>query len=288
MSLKLSATYRIKPQTSSDLEPSLQEGRADPPGPIARRCGGRWSTELRNPRSANLETRDPSHANAPNLSARDGAGGLSGHRRLRQGRRDFLMARSRRRRRRPCVRRSASRLTPGRRPWTSWASMTPSIVIAAILQRGDEIKMRRRLSARPDRKGAGRGVFARAGADGAVARQGRKGGARAEEGGVMAGALRPQAWVLNYHLMVASQLMEKRRPTYDLDAIKQAIGSVDRLAITTSALRDASASVFDRGAIVETIHSVDRRMFVKSMTTFADHRLGRTSITCRCVDCCSM
>jgi motility quorum-sensing regulator/GCU-specific mRNA interferase toxin len=67
--------------------------------------------------------------------------------------------------------------------------------------------------------------------------------------------------------------MEKRRPTYDLDAIKQAIGSVDRLAITTSALRDASALGFDRGAIVETIHSVERSMFVKSMTTFADHRL---------------
>ncbi|MGJ0507164.1 MAG: hypothetical protein ACR652_08505 [Methylocystis sp.] len=31
--------------------------------------------------------------------------------------------------------------------------------------------------------------------------------------------------------MVASQLMEKRRPTYDLDAIKQAIGSVDRLDV---------------------------------------------------------
>ncbi|RTL89268.1 MAG: type II toxin-antitoxin system MqsR family toxin [Hyphomicrobiales bacterium] len=67
--------------------------------------------------------------------------------------------------------------------------------------------------------------------------------------------------------------MEKRRPTYDLDAIKQAIGSVDRLAITTSPLRDASALGFDRGAVVETIHSFDRRMFVTSMTTFADHRL---------------
>jgi motility quorum-sensing regulator/GCU-specific mRNA interferase toxin len=73
--------------------------------------------------------------------------------------------------------------------------------------------------------------------------------------------------------MVAPQLTEKRRPTYDLDAIEQAIGSVDRLAITTSALRDASALGFDRGAIVATIHGVDRRMFVKSMTTFADHRL---------------
>jgi len=31
--------------------------------------------------------------------------------------------------------------------------------------------------------------------------------------------------------------MEKRRPAYDLDAVKSAIGSVEMLAITTSALR---------------------------------------------------
>jgi hypothetical protein len=39
--------------------------------------------------------------------------------------------------------------------------------------------------------------------------------------------------------------MEKRRPTYDLDAIKLAIGSVDTLAITTSACatRRRSASI---------------------------------------------
>jgi motility quorum-sensing regulator/GCU-specific mRNA interferase toxin len=73
--------------------------------------------------------------------------------------------------------------------------------------------------------------------------------------------------------MMAFELMEKRRPTYDLEAIKLAIGSVDRLAMTTTALRDAAALGFDRGGIVETIHGVERRMFVKSMTTYADHRL---------------
>jgi len=67
--------------------------------------------------------------------------------------------------------------------------------------------------------------------------------------------------------------MEKRRPTYDLEAIKLAIGSVDTLAITTSALRDATALGFDRGGIVETVVSIERRMFFKSMTTFADHRV---------------
>lgn len=30
---------------------------------------------------------------------------------------------------------------------------------------------------------------------------------------------------------------------------------------------------FDRGGIVETITSIDRSMFFKSMTTFADHRV---------------
>lgn len=67
--------------------------------------------------------------------------------------------------------------------------------------------------------------------------------------------------------------MEKRRPTYDLEAIKLALGSVDRLAMTTSALLDATALGFDRGGIVETIIGIERRMFFKSMTTFADHRV---------------
>ena len=67
--------------------------------------------------------------------------------------------------------------------------------------------------------------------------------------------------------------MEKRRPTYDLDAVKLSIGSVETLAITTSALRDATALGFDRGGIAQTINSLERGMFYKSMTTFADHRL---------------
>jgi motility quorum-sensing regulator/GCU-specific mRNA interferase toxin len=67
--------------------------------------------------------------------------------------------------------------------------------------------------------------------------------------------------------------MEKRRPTYDLEAIKAAFGSVDALAMTTSALRDAVALGFDRAGVVETISGIERRMFYKSMTTIADHRV---------------
>lgn len=67
--------------------------------------------------------------------------------------------------------------------------------------------------------------------------------------------------------------MEKRRPTYDLDAVKRVLGVVGTLAITTSALRDAIGLGFDRQGIAATIASLDRAMFVKSMTTYADHRV---------------
>ncbi len=73
--------------------------------------------------------------------------------------------------------------------------------------------------------------------------------------------------------MVAYEAMEKRRPTYDLEAIKAVFGSIDQLAMTSSALRDATALGFDRAGVVETIGGIERRMFYKSMTTFADHRI---------------
>lgn len=67
--------------------------------------------------------------------------------------------------------------------------------------------------------------------------------------------------------------MEKRRPTYDLEAVKAAFGSVDQLAMTSSALRDATALGFDRVGVGETIGGIQRPMFYKSMTTFADSRV---------------
>ncbi|MBF0393047.1 MAG: type II toxin-antitoxin system MqsR family toxin [Alphaproteobacteria bacterium] len=66
--------------------------------------------------------------------------------------------------------------------------------------------------------------------------------------------------------------MEKRRPTYDLDAIKAALGSVETLAITRTAYSNALSLGFNRSGIAEVINSVRRPMFYKSMTAFADHR----------------
>ena len=67
--------------------------------------------------------------------------------------------------------------------------------------------------------------------------------------------------------------MEKKRPTYDLEAIKTVLGSVEQLAMTSSAFRDALQLGFDRAGVAETIAGIDRRMFYKSMTTLSDHRV---------------
>jgi motility quorum-sensing regulator/GCU-specific mRNA interferase toxin len=67
--------------------------------------------------------------------------------------------------------------------------------------------------------------------------------------------------------------MEKKRPTYDLAAIKSALGSVETLAMTSTAVRDAFALGFDRHGVAETIAGIEPSMFYKSMTTLADHRL---------------
>jgi len=67
--------------------------------------------------------------------------------------------------------------------------------------------------------------------------------------------------------------MEKKRPTYDLEAIKATFRSVESLAITSTALRNAIELGFDRAGITKVIASIERGMFYKSMTTFADHRL---------------
>jgi motility quorum-sensing regulator/GCU-specific mRNA interferase toxin len=67
--------------------------------------------------------------------------------------------------------------------------------------------------------------------------------------------------------------MEKRKPSYDLDAVKAAIGSVETLAITRSAFSDALALGFNRPGIVAVMQGIAQAMFAKSMTTHADHRV---------------
>jgi len=68
-------------------------------------------------------------------------------------------------------------------------------------------------------------------------------------------------------------MTEKKKPTYDLDAFKATFATVDRLAVTGSALRGAAALGFGREEIVSTIQSMQRGHFHKSMTAYADPRL---------------
>lgn len=68
-------------------------------------------------------------------------------------------------------------------------------------------------------------------------------------------------------------MVEKRKPTYDLKAIKAAFATAASLRVTGSAIRDATALGFGSGAIVDIIQSMQSTQFHKSMTSYADHRV---------------
>ncbi len=69
-------------------------------------------------------------------------------------------------------------------------------------------------------------------------------------------------------------MAEKRQPTYDLEAFKAAFRSVEKLAITGTALRISAAALgFGRAEIVAAIQTMKREHFYKSMMAYADHRL---------------
>ena len=74
--------------------------------------------------------------------------------------------------------------------------------------------------------------------------------------------------------MVVSILMtEKRKPTYDIEAVKATFSAVDRLNVTGSALRGATSLGFGGADIVAIIQTIERRHFHKSMTSHGDHRV---------------
>jgi motility quorum-sensing regulator/GCU-specific mRNA interferase toxin len=67
--------------------------------------------------------------------------------------------------------------------------------------------------------------------------------------------------------------MDKRKPTYDLDAFKAAFASINTLNVTGTALKSAASLGFGRAEIVATIQTMQRSQFYKSMTAHADHRI---------------
>lgn len=67
--------------------------------------------------------------------------------------------------------------------------------------------------------------------------------------------------------------MEKRKPTYNLEAFKDACSSVGKLSATGTALKGARQMGFGPKDIVAAVQSMSPRMFYKSMTSYADHRV---------------
>jgi len=67
--------------------------------------------------------------------------------------------------------------------------------------------------------------------------------------------------------------MEKKINTYKLETIKLAFSTVEKLRITNTALKDARAMGFTMQDIVDAIQKLKRKDFIKSMTTYADHRI---------------
>jgi motility quorum-sensing regulator/GCU-specific mRNA interferase toxin len=68
-------------------------------------------------------------------------------------------------------------------------------------------------------------------------------------------------------------VVDKRKPTYDLDAFKATFATVEKLAVTGTALRTAAELGFGRIEIVNTIQTMQRGHFYKSMTAHANNRL---------------
>lgn len=67
--------------------------------------------------------------------------------------------------------------------------------------------------------------------------------------------------------------MEKRVMTYDLEAIKTAFTTVKKLRVTATALKDARSMGFSMQDMVDAIQQLNKKNFVKSMTTYSDHRI---------------
>lgn len=68
-------------------------------------------------------------------------------------------------------------------------------------------------------------------------------------------------------------MTEKRKPTYDLDAIKETFSDPDGLEATGKALEGALNLGMGRSEMVEVIQTIERAHFFKSMTSYANHRI---------------
>lgn len=74
-------------------------------------------------------------------------------------------------------------------------------------------------------------------------------------------------------MVLSVEMTEKRRPTYDIEAIKASFSTAEKLKVTSSALKGAASLGFGSSEIVATIQTIGRGHFYKSMTSIADPRV---------------
>ena len=65
--------------------------------------------------------------------------------------------------------------------------------------------------------------------------------------------------------------MEKRKPTYGLDAFKAAVAG-ERIVFTKTAALATRALGYTDADIAQALAALERKHFFKSMTSYADHR----------------
>jgi len=68
-------------------------------------------------------------------------------------------------------------------------------------------------------------------------------------------------------------LPEKRKPTYDLDALKSSFREAKTLTAARSAISSAAALGCGRAEVVSVIQTIKPRDFQKSMTSYGNHRV---------------
>lgn len=68
-------------------------------------------------------------------------------------------------------------------------------------------------------------------------------------------------------------MTEKKTPSHDLAAFRARFSKVEALAVTATAIKTAAELGFGRQEIVDAIQKMERSHFVKSMTSYADHRV---------------
>jgi hypothetical protein len=74
--------------------------------------------------------------------------------------------------------------------------------------------------------------------------------------------LTESALLKNTTVVLSRAMTEKRKPTYDIEAVKAVFSTVEKLNVTGSALRGAASLGFGRNEIVATIQTIERRHFL--------------------------